>query len=299
MASETALEVIDKPGIYTMSNEDYHADPCITPSLSRGTICELITKTPAHVFANNRRLNPAYVPDEKEDKFDIGTFAHALFLEGHDNAAVFQHKDWKKGEAQQDRKDARAAGKIPFLQHHYDRCCDMVEAAHRQLKESELGISDLYKEGKSEESFFWKEGDTFCRIRADWRSNDFDLALDYKTTDCADPNAFNSKIINMGYDIQNIFYKRGMRAAANLEKNPRFLFFVQETKAPYLCSVIGLPPEYLEMAKQKVEAGLYLWQKCLATGEWPGYSKKPYYVEPKPWALAQWEETYQNMGVEQ
>lgn len=305
---------IDQIGIYRISNEDYHADPCILPSLSRGTIRDLITKTPAHVFARNKRLNPAYVEEEQEDKFDIGTFAHALFLEGHDNAAVFQHKDWKKPEAQQDRKGARAAGKIPFLQHQYDVCCDMVEAAKQQLAMSELGITNLLKEGKSEESFFWKEDlektdicgkptgevefETWCRCRTDWRSNDFTLCLDYKTTTDADPESFSRKITDMGYDIQQVFYKRGMRKAANLEKNPRFVFMVQEVKPPYLCSFIGLPPEFAAMGKEKMEYGFYMWQKCLATGEWPGYPARICYVEPKPWALASWELRASGIGEE-
>jgi PDDEXK-like uncharacterized protein DUF3799 len=294
------------PGIHRITNEEYHSDPGETPSLSRGIINCLLTSTPAHVYAVNKRLNPRAVAAIKEDKFDVGTFAHALFLEGEDSAIVFEHKDWKKAEAQQDRADARAKGKIPFLRHQYTQCCDMVEAAHRQLAQAEeCPVADLYAEGVSEETYIWREteylkdkwgkdteevtSDVLCRCRGDWRSNDWRLALDYKTTTCADPGAWHSHIIDHAYDVQSVFYPKGMKAAAKLEKNPRFVFLVQETKYPFLVSFISLPPEFVAMAEEKIKYGKFLWQRCLMTGEWPGYSRRIAYVEPRPFALASWE----------
>lgn len=291
--------MIKESGIYTLTNEVYHADPCPTPSLSRGTIQELLFKTPAHVYATNKRLNPRYQEDSKdENKFDKGTAAHALFLEGYDVANVVYADDWKKKENQELRKEIRATGKIPMLEKDFDDTQDMVEAAHRQLAQSALGIKNLHETGKPEESFFWQEGKTWCRCRTDWRSNDFGLVLDYKTTTDASPNAFANKITDMGYDIQHAFYKRGVRVAAKLEKNPRFIFMVQEVKKPFLCSFIGLPPEFSQMGKEKVKYGLYMWQKCLESGEWPGYPNDICYVDPKPWALASWEQRAAMIGEE-
>jgi hypothetical protein len=52
------------------------------------------------------------------------------------------------------------------------------------------------------------------------------------------------------------------------------------------------------MAKQKVEYGKFLWEKCMALNEWPAYPNRVCYVETPPWALAQWEAKAQEMGVE-
>jgi hypothetical protein len=89
-----------------------------------------------------------------------------------------------------------------------------------------------------------------------------------------------------------------MKAAANLDKNPRMYFVVQEVKPPYLLSVIRLEPAYLEMGKSKVDFGLFMWRKCLATGEWPGYPTKICCIEPLPWNLAQWEAAASTIGEE-
>ena len=306
---------ITESGVYIMSNDNYHMDPCAVPSLSRGTICQIINQTPAHVFAGNKRLNPRYVPaNEKEDKFDIGSAAHSLFLEGYNIVDVVFADDWRKKEAQEKRAEIRAAGKIPMLEKHFDNTHDMVKAAHTQLAETELGIKDLHAEGKSEETFIWTESleetdlykkptgevitDTWCRCRTDWRSNDFTFAFDFKTTDSASPEAFNRKVCAMGYDIQRVWYPRGMKAAANLDKAPRFYFVVIEVKPPYLLSVIRLEPAYIELGKSKMDFGIYQWRKCLTTGEWPGYPKRICEIEPPSWELAKWESLSSTIGEE-
>lgn len=284
------------PGVHRITSEEYHDDPCIIPSVSRGTIKTLINQTPQHVWHNHPRLNPKFRPDEDEGKFDVGTFAHALFLEGEDAAAVFDYKDWKKAEAQQDRKDTRERGKIPFLRHQYTQVCDMVEAAHEQITEfEELQILDLHHEGDSELTYIWQEGETLCRVRPDWIRKDRKLALDYKTTKAtANPMEYHRIILNMAYDIQDSFYRRGIKAIEG--KALRFFFLVQETEPPFLASLIGIDPMFQEMGRQKVEYGLFLWNKCMKTGEWPGYPSRACYIEPPQYALTAWEQLSAAIG---
>ena len=68
-------------GRHIISFEEYLADPCPIPSLSRSTIKDLVSKTPRHAFWNHPKLNKEFKPEESEKKFDIGTAAHSVFLQ--------------------------------------------------------------------------------------------------------------------------------------------------------------------------------------------------------------------------
>lgn len=282
--------MITKPGIYRISSEDYHRDCCPEPSLSRGTIADLIDTTPAHAWFYHPKLNPDYMQEEK-DVFDIGKATHSLFLEGIDIAEVCDFGDWRPKAAKEAKEAARMAGKVPLLVNQYERVVEMVKAAHVQLSASELGIKNLHEEGESELTYIWQDGGTWCRIRPDWISHknfgDRKLILDYKATgESADPARFKASAF--GKDIQHAFYRRGVKAIEG-GKSPRFIFMVQETYAPYLCSFIGLDPQTAEIAKQKVEYGIFMFQKYLTLNDWPGYPNRVCYIESKPWEMAEWE----------
>lgn len=284
-------------GVHIITNEQYHADPCVEPSISRGVICELINNTPAHARFYHPRLNPNQ-QEQKEDKFDIGTAAHALFLEGMDVAEVIDAPDWRGKPAKEARDAARETGKTPLLLHQYERVQAMVCAAHKQLAEwEEYPIKDLHGSGDSELTYIWQEDGIYCRVRPDWIRKDRKLILDYKTTGAtANPAAFYSKMQNLGYDIQYEFYRRGVKAIEGI--SPRFRFMVQEDYEPYLCSFIDIDPQTEAIANQKVEHGLFMWRKCMETGRWPGYPLLTCTVETPAWAAAQWEIKAQNIGTE-
>jgi hypothetical protein len=284
------------PGVYQMSHELYHADPCPVASLSRGTIMDLLNECPKKAQFNHPRLNPAYRPDDDE-KFDIGKVAHFMFLEGKNSVEVVDAKDWRTKAAQEARAKAKSEGKIALLEDQYARVRAMVQHAYSELAGSELGIEDLGFEGDSELTYIWREDEAWCRVRPDWISKDRKIILDYKTTgSSADPDAFVKSIISYGYDVQESFYRRGVKSVEG--KAPKFFFMVQETSEPYLCSFIALPPMFQSLGEQKVNWGLDIWRRCMETNRWPAYPNKVCFVDVPAWALTQWEYKAQNISLE-
>jgi hypothetical protein len=277
--------MIDKPGVYEISNEEYHKDPCIEPSLSRGTLVDLLYKSPAHAFANHPRFTPQKPDNDK--KYDIGQSAHGLFLEGIDKCVVVDADDWRTKAAKEQRDAAYAEGKTPLLAKQYDEVVEMVKTATWALANSELHLQISW--GTSEHSIFWNEGNTWLRIRPDWfNAGSMErqlpaIILDYKTSESANPEAFCRKAISLGYDIQEAFYKRGFRAIYGVE--PMFIFMVQEITAPYLCSFISLDPQFQDEARKKVERGINLWKYCIQTNDWFGYPTRVCHVEMPAWAM--------------
>lgn len=274
--------------ILNISHQEYLDDPCEKPSLTRSAICDLLFKSPAHVYHNNKRLNPDYVEEEKESKFDVGTAAHALLLEGEDIVDVVDSPDWRNKEAKKERQDAWDAGRIPVLTKNALQIFDMVKVAKKSIAECKnLGIYSL-DGGKAEQTYIWESNGIWVRTKPDWVSNDSKVILDYKTTgELANPDTFARKVISLGYDIQNALYSEGVEKASKVK--PDFINMVQENKPPYLCSFIGLPPDFLDMAKQKVKIGKKIWKKCIESGVWEGYPNRVAWIDMPAWAIAAWE----------
>jgi hypothetical protein len=283
-------------GIHKISNEEYHKDPCIAPSLSRSIIFKLVFHSPAHAWWFHPRLNPAHRQDN-DAKYDIGSAAHSLLLEGFNAVSVIDADDWRKKDTKEQRNQAQSEGRIPMLRKQWDIVEEMVLTTAGAIREcKELGVDNLLTDGDSELSYIWEEKGIFLRARPDWISKDRTLIIDYKTTGkSANPADFARQIIACGYDIQAALYSRGVKAIEGIE--PKFVFVVQEVEKPYLCSFPGLPPEFLEMGKSKVEYGIFLWRQCMEKKEWPGYPNQVCWVDPPGWALSQWEQIAERICV--
>lgn len=277
-----------------ITSEAYHADPCPVPSLSRGVIMDLLYRSPRHAWFNHPRLNPDYEPEKPEEKFDLGTAAHSLFLQGIDIAEVIEAKDWRTKAAQEARDAARQAGKIPLLADQYSRAVDMVNVAREAFRKHNAPFYDM-PDGDSEVAFLLDEDGTWSRVLVDWVSKDRGTLWDYKTTgQSANPEDFTRSIIANGYDIQDAFYRRTVGKKCGTR--PTFTFMVQETYPPYLCSFIELDLQFQDMGESKVRKGIEIWKRCMSTGEWPGYSDRIYTVEAPAWGLTSWE--YRKVALE-
>ncbi|MDD2657781.1 MAG: PD-(D/E)XK nuclease-like domain-containing protein [Candidatus Pacebacteria bacterium] len=278
------------PGAYKLSFEDYLADPCPDPSLSRSSIVDLLD-CPARAWFNHPRLNPQPPEEENETKFDIGKAAHDLLLEGGDSIFLVEgFDDWRKKEAQQARDAARGIGKTPLLEKQYETACQMAAVAAVAIREcTELGITNLRAEGDPELTYIWQEKNgIWCRCRPDWISKDRRLCLDVKTTGKrANPESLSRHISDMGYEIQSAFYLRGIKSIDREE--PNFVFLFIEDSPPYMCSFMGLSLEFSDMGDQKVNRAIRLWRECLSSGKWPSYPNRICYADAPPWSLASWE----------
>ena len=282
--------MIDKPGKYKISFEEYLADPCPEPSLTRTTIKSLIEEPARKTFLQHPRLNPQVIEPTSE-KFDIGTAAHSIFLEGYDCVRVVDAADWRTNAAKALRDEARAAGGVPLLSVQYSDVMAMVTAAHEALAEWEgRGLEII--DGDPELTYIWQElngmNGAWCRTRPDWTSKDRRLVIDYKTTgQSADPQEYSRIAIAHGHDIQDAFYRRGIKAVDGEE--PDFVFMVQEVDPPYLCAFMELDMMTRDMGEEKVRYGIRKWERHLRIGQWPGYGNKTFTMESPPWSLAAWE----------
>lgn len=281
--------MINKPGIYKIGAEAYHADPVETPSLSSSIARTLLNRSPLHAWMECKRLNPDY-EDVNNKQFDIGHAAHSLLLEGSEEKFVLiDAENYKKKDAQEARDAAWASDKIPLLPDQLKSVRDMVDAMRRQLAHHEEGAG-VFRDGTPEQTFVWQEGGAWCRCRPDWTPTGGNVFHEYKTTGTsAHPDDWVKHLYNMGYDMQAAHYRKGIRSLLNLGE-VHYRFVVQETAAPYAISIVELDPASMDMAERKVDRAISLWAWCLEHDRWPGYPQRVSYLTAPSWEEYRWGE---------
>jgi hypothetical protein len=269
----------------------YHADDVGTgPSLSSSIANVLLTRSPLHAWTNHPKLNPNYQKRDDE-KFDVGTIAHALLLEGVSVVDVCDFPDWRTNAAKEARELSRSHGRIPLLGKQYDDVMGMVNAVALQLQA--FGPPVPLTGGKPEQTLVWTDPThgVACRARIDWLHDDYSTIDDLKTTTrSAHPDAWARNLYSYGCDVQAAFYVRGLKQLfPRVERDGvEWRWLVVETSPPYALSVVTPSPAVLELADAKVDTAMRLWAQCLETGIWPGYPTRVATAELPAWEEARW-----------
>lgn len=280
---------ITEPGVYDMPAEEYHADPCPTPSLSSSLVKILVDETPLHAWTAHPRFNPDFKRVEK-NIFDLGNAAHSLVLRDVKAFAILPFDDFRSGAPKTARDEARQSGKIPLLEKDWDRVNTMVAVLRDQLANS-ADFQDVFREGKPEQTLIWCENEfegapaapLWFRVRLDWLPDDLSRPyVDYKSTDSADPDTWSRVVFNVRHDIQAAFYRRGIRAL-KLNRQPQMQFCAQETTPPHCVSMLQMSSEVMELADRDIQRAVRKWRWCVKEGYFPGYPAKLHTIQPPPW----------------
>lgn len=271
------ITLVTKPGVYDGMPEDlYHSDPVPAGSISSTGVKDILSSPARYAY------NAEHGREEKK-AWDIGKVFHALALGTGCDVEELAFENYRTKAAQDAEKKARAAGKVPMLAHEMAEVRAM-EAAFRATPAAAL----LQPDGLPERSIFWQDDETgvWCRGRLDHSNGP--NSLDLKTTDDASPGAFAASAARYGYHIQEVLYRRGIRAlglAGDLGSDPEFHFVAIEKKPPYLLAVYENDPEALVVAEELVSRALRRFAECQRTGYWPGYPAGITTLRFPRWAL--------------
>lgn len=275
------------PGIhFDVTPEEYHGDPCETPSLSSSIAKILVSQSPAHAWLAHPKLGAE--PWEADESMDMGSLGHALMLNQNRKVSIIPHKDYKTNDAKALRKSAREQGALPILEH---KLPEAKEAADR-LKERLLKKFGVELTGRSEVTIVWdEEADdgtlVRCRGQMDHLLLDRALILDLKMTGDASPDAVESRISQLDYQIQGAAYVSGFeKAVPELLGRASFELFFCEAFKPYAMTRADFAGSMRELGRMKWRRAVNTWAKCLRTNEWPDYPSETLHVEAKPWHLS-------------
>jgi len=291
LVGETKL--IGKTGVYDLPAEQYHADPCKVPSLSRSIAHLLLTSTARRAWKSHPRLNPNYRPTQAKH-FDIGAAAHSLMLRDGGDIKIVRSPNYKGFAAQRARDMARGAGLIPILQGDFDEADRMVNAGRVQLTNHENAWAAFSDGGKPEQTLIWSERVdgvlVYCRAMLDWLPKSTGGWLDdFKTSAVtSEPEAWAARCLYPeGLDLQAAMYCRGYKAVFGVPP-AGFRFIVQSIEDPYELSTVVMERGDLDLAMRRVEKALEIWAWCMKHKKWGGHPARDCYVMRPAWREKSW-----------
>lgn len=268
----TLVQPISEPGLYEMSNAEYHAQPALSASGMK-----VLLDAPAKF--KHQQQHRVF-----RDSFDFGSVWHALVLQDKGEQIVVAQKvtrdkqrvdadSWDTKSAQEHRASIRAEGKIPVLAKEYEIAKAMAAAfnAHPEVRR----YLDL-KNGSIEQSAFWNDERTGLPLRA--RFDYLPAApvdgvftiCDPKSAVSSEPFTWLRKAADFGYHLQDEMYRRAAMAMG-LSPRPDFLFLVQEKTPPYIVTPIRFPAHTRAVASLLVDRAIDRFIACTESGEWGGY----------------------------
>lgn len=282
--------MILEPGVYSMRADAYHADPVAAEaSLSSSIARLLIDRSPLHAWTAHPKLNPDCPPDEGKASLDLGSCAHELLLGRGKGVHVIDADDFRKKATQEERDEARAAGRVPVLRRVFEQAEAMAIKARTAIAASPH-LGPFWDGGKSEQVLVWKESNgRWCRAMVDRLMDRGTLVFDYKTTayPCV-PQRLSRHVFDMGYDFQLAFYVRGLSELDDAGIERRGLLLFQETDPPYSVCLMTIDPAGRTIAMKRVQASVEKWHECMTSGTWPDYPGGLEYAMMPAWLEAQW-----------
>lgn len=286
---------IDQPGVYTMTQEHYHADPCATPSLS-ASVCKLGLPggrkggSPLHMQWGHPRLRPVPAEEQGRAIFDLGSVFHAIMLGSGQEIVVVDAADWRTNAAKAARDAAYKADQQPILKSQMDQAMAMRRAVLPQVQ-ARPDLHTSMQSGTAEVVLVWVEetpaGPIFCRCMVDWVPDHGNVFPDWKTTGgSAAPDDYGRVMFDIGADVQDAFYRRGIEAV--LGRRAHLVFPVVETAEPHAMMVHAIDPTSLALAQRKVQWAINTFGMCLGAEIWPGYPLDTAHQSAPPWVENAW-----------
>jgi hypothetical protein len=241
-----------------MTVEEYRAHPALNFSLAKQLL-----KLPAHYQAalHEKRKAPT-------SAMQIGTFAHAMILEGKTLGDLCAIKPEGMSFVTKDGKAWKAEQTLPIITEEEET--DLNLMAHA-VQDNVYARSLLTQCQHRETPIFATLHGVECKALLDCHGSNEDgewVISDLKTCQDASPREFRRNIMNYHYDLQAAWYCSVLGKAKNLESSPFWTWIAVEKSAPY-ANAVYTAENWMESGMAKLETVLTEYKKCQASGKWP------------------------------
>jgi hypothetical protein len=283
-----------EPGLhYNIDERYYYRDLlCDVPTLSRGELLVMIDECPMNCRHAHPRLGAAGAGSDANADMDFGSMSHKLVLGRGADIEIIEAQDYKTNAAKAARDGARDRGHIPALRHQYDLAQRVARAFDSELHR--LGLAEMFYAGESEVVAIWQDT-THTRGRALLDKLYIDkergraVIFDPKFSKQVSLRELGRHIDNQKYHVQERWYKRAVTMACP-EVQGRvdfiYLFMSVDLTRPLQMVPVRLAGEFSAIAESKITRGVMAWDRCMSSGNWPGYTDTVLNIEPPEYALA-------------
>lgn len=251
-----------EPGIYSISNERYHA----AEGLSR-TALWTFKQLPYKYWYEY--LSGGHKAPSESEAFLIGNLVHCLVLEPD----LFKERYFvmpkvnrttKQGKINYQEYLLKASARTLINQDQYQ----LAELMRQSVYNNCTSIEILHG-AKKEQSIFWLDEQTgiMCKARPDiWNHP---IMGDLKTTLDAGYRGFQSAAFKDGYFLQAGMQYEAAKAIG--EPFEKYVYLCVEKKAPYSTGIYMLDDEALQFGIDLFHKILGQYKACQESGEWPDY----------------------------
>lgn len=252
----------------------YHADPCVTPSLSSGVLRTLLGKSIEHAHLEHPRLGGK--KRKSSAAMDLGSYVHAVMAGDTSTCEVRDFPTFESKVAKEWVADAEARGMVPTLERTVDASAPIV-AALREKAAIGCDNTPFAEHGRSEVTAIWKDGgherdQVYCRARYDRLvidPNGYADIWDWKTTTDVSPDALRWEIEDLGYHLQAAFYMRGLATLMPAYAGRiSFTFVFVEKAAPYAVQRVCLTEGFSTIAGADVSRAIRQWSHAVNGNNW-------------------------------
>lgn len=262
-----------------MPSADYHAVPALSASgLKR------LRQSPLHFWA--AQLDPNRQPGAPTPAMKAGTLAHTAVLEPF--ALSDRYAVAPAGLDGRTKEGKAWAASVPAGVEVVTAEQMVAAVAQAHALEALPEVGPMFARGRPELSSFWVDPVTGlgCKCRPDCEvpSGDGVIIIDVKTCQDASPDGFARAVVKFGYHLQAAWYTDGHQLASG-RRVLGFVFAAVESAPPYAAAAYMLTDDDLDRARAVNLDLRHLYAKCIASGEWPGYSTSVQSLSLPPWAF--------------
>lgn len=301
---------ITEPGVYSMVPiETYHRETKLFNGFSVSSSgLRTILRRPLEYWYSSP-YNPKAEEPEGSKALDFGKAAHMLLLgedgfaeryalrpdKYEDNKGVWKPWSGNSHVCQAWLTEQAAAGRTVITKTEIDHIKHIAEALSNK-EAIRLGILN----GRIERSIFAKRNGIWLKNRPDVIPNDSGDFVDLKTAASVDDKSLSTAIYAHGYHIQAGFTRMVVREVLGDDAFTSFTFVFVEKTAPYDVRVVTLKDADIDLGEQQARIGLQVLEKCLKTGEWPGYDgheQHMSFIEMPAWARTRVEDEIKHQEI--
>lgn len=251
-----------QPGIYQISNAQYHA----SDGISRSAITELQI-SPLNYY--DRYLATDREKKESSKAMKIGSVLHTLVLERplFCKEFIVQPKIDRRtteGKLLSAQFEMQCEGKIIIDEEDYQLASKMADAVANHSK-----CAQLLNGARVEQSIYWHDSDTgmLCKARPDVWNTEINVLCDLKTAYDSSPGYFASTVKSGNYHIQAAMQIDAVYATTG-KLITDFAFIVVQNQRPHTPYIYRLDDETIQFGRSEYKKALRVFKKCTEINRW-------------------------------
>jgi exodeoxyribonuclease VIII len=264
-------DLAKSPGIYDISEDEYHEGP----GISRSSLMEFTEEEGRCPYNYWYKYNNNIVKKEEKPHFLFGHALHTFFLEPEEFQSRFiiiekMHRGTLKYKKLISELEPTLNGRQIINKEDYKK----LQEINKRINEHEIAPLLINNDkAEIEKSLYWvdKDSGVLCKSRPDIMINN--VVVDLKSSKDLSYKSFRRDIEKYGYHIQAAMIRDSKEVLLN-KKTDIFINLCFEKTAPYLPRIFQIDPVDIDQGQEIYKKAAIYFKECRDTDTWPTYKSR-------------------------